>query len=418
MNNIIAKTVESDRRSFMKMIGSAVLGFGFGSSGCTDKSYTGVRNNAPLAQDYTKIYHNPDPRVYVEGCGIARMPDGTLVAVVPVVVRHATLTEVGSRGIIPSITHIVRSTDGGQSWQEVSQLPYYSAAPWIHNGTLYLFAMKEGTRYRNDDLFLLYSDDDGRTWSDPATLFRGHFWNAHTSMVMRDNRVYWAFCDIPSRLQYGPPQRRPRVIAGDLSMDPMDPRSWRLSDPVDFPVVPKELIYPMSDPRSHALEANVIEVDGKIRLVSTVKPRGRDSDERFHITTNLSAVFDVDDNGEQLDVKFIQYHPRPGGHLKSFTIWDEETQMFWLVANLERSRRFLMLFYGLDGLNWVQACCVAQARKSHQSFHYPSMIIDNDDLAIISRSNIDGPNQHDADHATFHRIRNFRQLALDLIQEP
>jgi len=45
---------------------------------------------------------------------------------------------------------------------------------------------------------------------------------------------------------------------------------------------------------------------------------------------------------------------------------------------------------------------------------YARPVIDNNDLAIISRTSIDAPNQHDADHATFHRVREFRRLALDL----
>ncbi len=80
-------------------------------------------------------------------------------------------------------------------------------------------------------------------------------------------------------------------------------------------------------------------------------------------------------------------------------------------------RRFLMLFYGVDGLNWFPAGCVAQARKLSQSFMYARPVIDGDDLAIIARSSIHAPNQHDADSATFHRVRDFRRLALDLIPE-
>jgi hypothetical protein len=73
-----------------------------------------------------------------------------------------------------------------------------------------------------------------------------------------------------------------------------------------------------------------------------------------------------------------------------------------------------MLLYSLDGLNWFQAGCVAQAGKISQSFMYARPVIDGDDLAIISRSSINAPNQHDAGCATFHRVRDFRRLALKL----
>lgn len=76
-----------------------------------------------------------------------------------------------------------------------------------------------------------------------------------------------------------------------------------------------------------------------------------------------------------------------------------------------------MLFYGLDGLNWFQAGCVAQAAKISQSFMYAVPVIDGDDLAIIARSSINAPHPHDADHATFHRVANFRRLALNLFPQ-
>ena len=42
----------------------------------------------PLAQDYRIVFHNPDRERYVEGPGLVRLDDGTLVAVVPVVPRE------------------------------------------------------------------------------------------------------------------------------------------------------------------------------------------------------------------------------------------------------------------------------------------------------------------------------------------
>src|SRR6478752_9447241 len=108
----------------------------------------------PLAQDYTVVFHNPNPEFYVEGPGLAHLDDASFVAVVPVVPREQWSAE---RRATQSVTHIMRSTDGGKSWQSASDLPYYSAAPWVHKGALYLFANKGGTKSRNDDLLLLRS---------------------------------------------------------------------------------------------------------------------------------------------------------------------------------------------------------------------------------------------------------------------
>jgi hypothetical protein len=385
----------------------------------------------PLAQDYTVVFHNPNPEFYVEGPGLAHLDDGSFVAVVPVVPREQWSAE---RRATQSVTHIMRSTDGGKTWQSASDLPYYSAVPWVYKGALYLFANKGGTKVRNDDLLLLRSADGGRTWSPPVTLFRGHFWNCHTGMVLRNDRLYWAMDDLSLGNKRGP-----CVLAGDLSGDPMDPQAWRLSKPVPFPGVPEAMTNPkLASLSSQYLEPNVIEVAGHVRVLATVKPKRQS-------TAGLAAVFDVEDVGTKLDLKFTQYHPMPGGQLKFCVLWDETSRMFWATANLVvdsqgvndwwskaekqgvvryasglggNDRRFLMLLYGIDGLNWFQAGCIAQAPKISQSFMYARPVFDGDDLAVIARSSVNAPNQHDADYATFHRVKDFRKLALKLTPEP
>ncbi len=385
----------------------------------------------PLAQDYTVVFHNPDREYYVEGCGLARLDDGGLAAVVPVVPRAEWSR---ARRVEYSRTHIVRSSDGGRSWQAIAELPYYSAAPWVHRGVLYLFANKGGTSFRNDDLLLLRSTDGGKSWSDAVTLFKGHYWNCHTGMVIRENRLYWAIDDLGLGAKRGP-----CVLAGDLTGDPLDPHAWRISAPVAFPGVPDALSRPEhAKLSSQYLEPNVIEIQGKLRVLATVKPRRQS-------TAGLCAVFDAHDDGTQLDLKFAQYHPMPGGQLKFCVVRDEVSKLFWATANLVvddqgqfdwwqagrtrgdytgegriggNDRRLLMLLYSLDGLNWFQAGCVARAGKISQSFMYARPVIDGSDLAIISRTSIAAPNQHDADYATFHRVRDFRRLALNLYPNP
>lgn len=374
--------------------------------------------NKPMAQNYKVIWHNPDPEYYVEGCGLLNMGSGLLLAVVPVVPRGPWR----ARRPTHSRTHLVRSEDGGSTWQPLVELPYYSAVPFLHEDTLYLFAMKGGRKFRNDDLLLLRSTDGGRTWSEPVTLFGGHLWNCHTGMAIRDNRIYWAVDD----LSFGDPYfRGPCVVAGDLSRDLMSPDAWRMSNPVPYPGMPDVI----KDPDNRGsfgkwLEPNVVNVYGKLRVICAVRKTG------------ICGVFDLDDEADELRLKFRQYHPMPGGQLKFCIIWDELSKMFWATANqwvnsqglLEwpdwrdasesfkgGDRRLLMLYYSLDAINWMQAGCVALASKLSQSFNYATLVADGDDLGIIARSNINGPNPHDADCATFHRVHNFRSLALPLL---
>ncbi len=384
----------------------------------------------PLSQPETVIWHNSDERFYVEGCGLLHLGASEWLAVVPVIPRHTD--PLFSRRADLSRTHIVHSDDGGMSWREVSELPYYSAVPFLHDGDVYLFGFVGGTVFRNDDLFLVRSTDNGLTWSEPTRLFEGHFWNCHTGMVVRDNRLYWAIDD----LSFGDPVfRGPCVVIGDLSQDLMDERAWRMSNPVPAPGIPEMLRDPPDSGRAvdarlldyasrehrfgKYLEPNVIDVYGRLRVLCAVRKTG------------VCGVLDLTDDGNFASLSFTQYHPMPGGQLKFFVGWDAVSGMFWATANpalnsqamvdnriadrLCDGRGLLMLYYSLDGLNWLQAGCVAQVEKPSQSFNYAAWAIDGADLGIIARSNINGPNQHDADCATFHRLRDFRDLAMDLL---
>jgi hypothetical protein len=215
----------------------------------------------------------------------------------------------------------------------------------------------------------------------------------------------------------------------------MDPKNWRISEAVRFPGAP-EALWDAKDAQqpSQYLEPNVVEMNGRLRVLAAVKIKRP-------TVANLCAVLDARDDGTKLDLKFNRYSAMPGGQLKFCVLRDEVSKLFWATANLvtdpddsmgwqasakdhgkykaaASDRRFLMLLYSADGLDWFQAGCVAQAKKISQSFMYARPIIDRDDLAIIARSSVDAPNQHDADYATFHRVKDFRKLALNLTPEP
>ena len=115
--------------------------------------------------------------------------------------------------------------------------------------------------------------------------------------------------------------------------------------------------------------------------------------------------------------KFLKFNSMPGGHLKFSIIYDDVSKLFWTPANpgtRYRDRRFLMLLYSLDGKNWMQAGCIASARSLDESFMYGHSVIDGDDLVTISRTSSGADDMHNADYSTFHRIQDFRRLALPL----
>ena len=379
----------------------------------------------PLADDYAIVYQDHEatsPRG-LDGPGIVKLPDGNLLSVVPakMATEHWAV-------------HVMESGDGGETWQHIAELAYYTAVPFIHDERVYLVAQTEAEEGRIDEVQLIQSDDGGHSWSDPTTIAEGDLWNVQTGMVRHDGYLYWAIDD----LEPGPNYRGHRILAGDLSADVMNSSAWRLSNVIQFPGLPPSVTnIDIKQFGNRMLEPNVIEVNGTLRVLSCVKPPGQ-------ATTNLAAVFDIQDDGSELELEFTQYHPFPGGQVKFAITKDDQTGYFWATVNqpvdgqnqfaLEdpdehrrgepygrqsggNDRRFLMLYYGLDGLNWFPAGCIARAPRLKQSFMYPAPLIDDADLLVVARSNIDGPNRHDADSATFHRITDFRELAMELRQD-
>ena len=90
---------------------------------------------------------------------------------------------VGRQGGTKADVAIYRSTDGGQTFAQKAELAYNDAA-YVgygsgfggfmyneHTGRLYLLAYRGSTKDKNDyRIMLLYTDDNGETWSEPLSL--------------------------------------------------------------------------------------------------------------------------------------------------------------------------------------------------------------------------------------------------------
>jgi len=57
---------------------------------------------------------------------------------------------------------------------------------------------------------------------------------------------------------------------------------------------------------------------------------------------------------------------------------------------------------------------VAMWPNARQGFQYASPLIDGDDLLFAIRTSRDRTSQHDNELVTFHRLRNFRDYAVEL----
>ncbi|HBO42434.1 MAG TPA: hypothetical protein DD670_00535 [Planctomycetaceae bacterium] len=405
----------------------------------------------PLAQDFTiaiKAPGNNHREGYIYFNGFARLSDNSFLALA-VIDQPEEATAAGVNGYQGRVI-LSRSDDGGESWKVLNtNLDFgrrmIGGALFVYDNALYLFATP-----KDDDgiIRVARSDDRGATWSEwvevlrvprqvkPDSVASGvrpttdddpnwsdeQKWIAYlqTSMAVWRGHLYFA---VSERCQ------DMAIVSCNLKNGLLNPDSWRISK--TMPVsIPKELnpgFFP--GPSMSTLEGNVIVINGQLRLLA------RQVVDRYG-TSNIAAVFDVKENNGRPELSFVQFFPVPGAHGLFNVVFDAESRLFWMASNLEsnsqkwikspsgshkgRDRRFLMLWYSLDALNWFPAGCIAAAEKMQQTFNYPSMIIDGDDLAIVSRTTLDADKytSHDADHVTFHRVRDFRSLAMNIHPAP
>lgn len=386
---------------------------------------------SPLAQDYTVIFKCPEPHIYTAAASLLRLPGGRLLS------SFALFTRMGRKPGHPDReieTLFCASSDDGATWHPQGSVKLGDGLTFVHQGKLYHLCNRPGRR----DIVLVKSDDEAKTWSEPVTLFEGSFWNTFTPHVVRGDTLYWALGASNEAGNFNRIGSRTVVVAGDLSATYLMRRTaWRISPYLTYPGTPQGLsasVFPHRRPDGgdHWLEPNIVEVGGRLRVLLRIRIDSQ-------ATAHMCAVCDVDDDGQHIDYKFTQFYPMPGAQGYFHIVRDQQTGYFWTAVNMPtksqdadwgrelnargflgnpgNERRFLILLYSVDALNWFQAGCVAKWPSPLQGFQYAAPLIDRDDLLITSRTAKNRKNQHDNDLLTLHRVRNFRSLALNLLPE-
>ncbi|MFO0669365.1 MAG: sialidase family protein [Polyangiaceae bacterium] len=385
-----------------------------------------------LAPDVAVVTAVPTDGVYayVHDPGIARLDDGRLVCAVPIWSKASA----ASPGPWAVTTRILVSDDGGASFAMTSELPCSDATPFVHQGALYMFV--QPSQWQGWQI--VASRDRGATFTPPVDLFSGGvpgcggriLWNCQSPLIALPGRIVWA-------LQACAPDWTAAsvvLLVGDTSRDLADPAAWTLSAPLGRPATPAALdpgLPRFGWPVDAWLEPNVVSVGGKLRVLSRTILDG-------YAAANLAVVSDVVAEPAGLSLGPARFVAMPGGQNKFFILRDEPSRAFWMLSNLAadpegaifdwnairaaghfangpgNDRRFLMLWYSVDAMSWFPAGCVARAERLDQSFMYPCAVVDGADLVVLSRTSRGGRNQHDADAATLHRVRDFRALAMNL----
>ncbi len=379
----------------------------------------------PTLGDYTVIFDHyagipmQYGRLITDAPSLLRTRDGALLCAVPFIVNHH-----GNKGLPkdPAFRSLLffRSTDEGETWQRLdTSSDFCCGTLFRHEDVLYFIGAGPVHRGPDSGIKIIRSEDEGYTWSEPAMLFKGPFYNPSGSYVRRDGQFYWCF-DTGRDTTY--------IVAGDLSRDLIDPAAWRISDGLPIPEVPRQITRKDSC-RGKILEGNVVEVNGRLQVSWRFMIDERD-------TAGIGVICDFDDDGSTIDYRFRQFHPLPGAQNQFHIVDDDVSGLYWMSANLPtrsqeqdpvfnerlnaneryagvpgKERRILALFCSFDALNWLPAGYIVVWPLVRQASNYCGLLIDGDDLLVAARTSRDGAHQHDNDLTTFHRVVNFRERA-------
>jgi hypothetical protein len=411
----------------------------------------------PLADSFVSVFESPEPdSLFCFSPGIAVLPGGRLVATLDLGGPGASGLD-GPKGISrtgkSTQGRVLVSDDGGLTWLHRVSFPFMHARPFLAGESLYVLG-------HCSDLMIIRSDDGGETWNEPARLTSGGDWhqapcNVHRAM----GRIYIVMESVGSRDSGSWPVSRmaPVLMRGDEAADLTLADSWTYASElaaqdvfasaqlgyfgVPFhPVFDDVLQGRVNCAPIGWLETNIVQIVDPNHY--WFDPAGR----TFHLWmrahtggTGYAAIVKVVENPDGTMTtmtetapsgKTVVFVPCPGGQMKFHILYDEQTRLYWLLSsqatdsmtradrlpaerfdlpNNERHR--LQMHFSKNCIDWCFAGIVAIGASPKQTRHYASMAVYGDDLLVLSRSGDHrARDAHNSNRITLHRIRGFRDL--------
>ncbi|PHX70404.1 MAG: hypothetical protein CK548_09430 [Opitutia bacterium] len=407
----------------------------------------------PLADDFVVLAESPSPKDnYSRTPGLARLPDGRLVA---------TFNFSGGG---KESGRVMTSDDRGRTWAQRGTFAFGQARPFVAGRSLYVLGVR-------GDLMIMRSDNGGETWTATARLTEGLAWHqsacnvwytrGHVYLVMErkvgtENKAWPVGSLAPvlmrARADADLTRRENWTFASELVFADLL-RGYRQNQPeLDFFGVP---FFPQAYPerlpvattpkrRTNSpmgwLETNVVQITDPDHY--WYDPDGR----TFHLFMRahtggtgyaaLAKVVERPDGSMHTTLetapsgKKVLFLPLPGGQMRFHLCYDEVTRLYWLLSsqatdsmtradrlpadrydlpNNERHR--LQLHFSKNMVDWCFAGLVAKGGSPRESRHYAAMVIDGEDLHILSRSGDHrAATAHDGNLITFHTVKAFRRL--------
>ncbi len=371
----------------------------------------------------TVISSSSNNELYMASPSIAIMSDGTYVV---------------SHDWPQAITSIYVSTNRGDTWEAVSQVPDMRwATLFVNRDTLYLMGVKNAFQ----EIRIVRSTDKGKNWTVPidsntGILLSGRYHTAPVPVVIYNNRIWRSFEDSPS-----PTDERDFhsfVISAPIDSDLLKASSWTKSDSLRL----DESWINATDP--HWLEGNVVVKPGgglinfmrieaynnaSIPFALTGSAAGK---KRFQ--TAMKINISTDGKYMSFDNNSSDFVDFPGAESKFTIRYDSISNKYWTIVNKisntsdstyntylwqPNQRNVLMLMSSSDLVTWDSCYKVIRWNEGRKmtnrdvfGFQYADWQFEGDDIVAVSRTAWYGKWYHDANMVTFHRIENFRTKVL------
>ena len=317
---------------------------------------------------------------------------------------------------------VLLSDDKGKTWKESpARIPMMHEILFRAGETLYMVG-------HSGRLLASRSDDNGLTWSEPSVLCPEPRWHQScTAVDIHEGKVTLVYEKWVSD-GHPWPGVGPVLMQANVGDDLTKASSWKFSPlynpdedmaaarPSGIPVVPEG--------RAGILETNVVRVyDPKSPFYD---PEGKSVVLMMRANTGIPDIgvmmkgYEKEDGSLAIgrltkDSGEVYFTHIPGAMLKFYVCYDEGSGLYWLLHSQSdgrmHERRRLALSYSPDLLHWTFAGLVAVGPADNGARHYATMMVDGDDLVIVSRSGDErAKNAHDGDIVTFHRVSDFRKL--------
>jgi len=340
---------------------------------------------------------------------IVKLPSGALLASMDLYEWHGC----------QNLELIFHSDDRGKTWRYVTDIfPCFWGKLFVHHGRLFMM----GCATENGDVVIGASDDEGETWGAPTHLFRGSGMSIHNG---------WQFCPSPVITHHG------RVwVAADFggweerggfaiclmsapeNSDLLDPKNWLCTDvsqdQFDADWV-KKGAPKRSNPKAMLEASPVVGKDGGIICVTRIG-LGQCEPE-FGVGVLLRG--DPDHPEKPLTLERFVEMPS-GSNSRSHVVFDEKSKQYIAAGNIcvdpktPAQRNVLVLEASPDLIHWRVITILIDHRSDDPKFvgfQYPTFIIDENDILLVSRTALHGAeNFHNANMTTFHIVENFRRF--------